>query len=203
MTRASAGPPPISAILLAAGESTRMGQQKALLPWRGTTLIQCQLGSLIEAGVSQVVVVLGYRAETLRPLVEAVPGAETVLNLRYRTGKSSSVRAGLRRIDPRAEGILVLAVDQPRSPEVVRRVLATHRELRSLITYPAYGGKGGHPVIFSSDLLPEMMRIRESRQGLREVVVRHRAQVSRIETDQAEVLLDLNKPEEYERAAEG
>ena len=62
---------PISAILLAAGESTRMRQQKALLPWQGTTLIQYQVSSLLEAGVSQVVAVLGHHAETLRPLVEA------------------------------------------------------------------------------------------------------------------------------------
>jgi len=195
--------PFISAILLAAGESTRMGRQKALLPWHSTTLIQYQIGALLEAGISQVVVVLGYRAEALRSLVEAVPGVNTVLNLRYRTGKSSSVRAGLRHIDPRAEGILVLAVDQPRSPEVVRRVVATHCELGSLITYPSYRGKGGHPVIFSKGLLPELMRIRESRQGLREVVERHRSQVARIEMGDAEVLLDLNKQEDYQRAIGG
>ena len=178
-----------------------MGRQKALLPWRGTTLIQYQVHSLLEAGISQVVTVLGYRAETLRPLVEAVPGIETVLNLRYRTGKSSSVRAGLRHVGPEAEYILVLAVDQPRSSKIIRRVVDAHRERGSLITYPAYRGKGGHPVVFSRALLPELMRIRESRHGLREVVERHRPEVSRIEVDDPEVLLDLNEPEDYQRVA--
>ena len=180
-----------------------MGRQKALLPWGGTTLIQHQVLALLEAGASQVVAVLGYRAETLRSLVEEVPGVRTVLNLRYRTGKSSSVRAGLRHVEPQAEGILVLAVDQPRSANVMRRIVAAHRELGSLITHPAYGGKGGHPIIFSRALLPELMRIRESRQGLREVVERHRAEVSPIEVDDPEVLLDLNVPEDYQRAVEG
>lgn len=179
-----------------------MGQQKALLAWRGTTLIQHQVHSLLEAGVSQVIVVLGYRAETLRPLVEEVPGIRTVLNLRYRTGKSSSVRAGLRHVEPQVEGILVLAVDQPRSAGVMRRIVAAHRELGSLITYPTHRGRGGHPVIFSRVLLPELMGIRESRQGLREVVERHRSEAARIEVDDPEVLLDLNVPEDYRRVAQ-
>ena len=195
----------IAAVLLAAGESTRMGRLKALLPWHGTTLIQYQVSALLEAGVSEVVVVLGYRAETLRPLVEAYPNVSVVLNLRYRTGKSSSVKAGLRHISQDTEGILVLAVDQPRSVTVVREVMAAHRQLGAPITYPAYKGKGGHPIVFSAQLLPEMQAIRESRAGLREVVGRHRSEVSKIEMDDPDVLLDLNRPEDYERAvaAEG
>lgn len=179
-----------------------MGRQKALLPWRGTSLIQYQIHALLDAGVSQVIVMLGYRAETLRPLVEGFPGAKVVLNLRYRTGRSSSVRAGLRQIDQRAQDIVVLGVDQPRSTETVRRVMEVHRRLGSVITYPAYQGRGGHPIIFSRALLPELMRIKESRQGLREVVERHRSEVVRLEVDDAEVVLDLNRPEEYQQAVE-
>lgn len=179
-----------------------MGRQKALLPWRGTTLIQYQIQALLDAGVADVVVVVGYRAETLRPLVEGFPGAKTALNLRYRTGRSSSIRAGLRTIDQRAQDILVLGVDQPRSAEAVRMVMEAHRRLGSVITYPAYRGKGGHPIIFSSALLPELMRINESRQGLREVVERHRAEVVRLQVEDAEVVLDLNRPEEYQQAVE-
>lgn len=200
--RENVSPPTrISAILLSAGESTRMGRQKALLPWRGTTLLQYQVRSLLAAGIEEIVVVLGYRAESLRPLLVGMPGVQPVLNLRCRTGKSSSVRAGLRHIAPQAEGILVLAVDQPRTPDLMRSVIAVYQRRRPLVAYPAYQGRGGHPVIFARELLPEMMRIRESRQGLREVVERHRPQASRIEMDDPQVLLDLNDPEEYERAA--
>ena len=143
---------------------------------------------------------MGHRAETLRPLVERFPRAKAVLNLRYRTGRSSSVRAGLRHVDPRAKDILVLAVDQPRSSEVVGKVIAAHRRSGSAITYPAYLGKGGHPIIFARALLPELVRIRESRHGLREVLERHRSEALRIEVDDADVLLDLNLPEDYLRA---
>ncbi|MBI4203138.1 MAG: nucleotidyltransferase family protein [Chloroflexi bacterium] len=192
--------PHISAVLLAAGESTRMGQQKALLPWKGRTLLEHQVATLLETGAAEVIVVLGYRAERLRPLLEAFPQAKAVLNLRYRTGKSSSVRAGLRAIDPSAQAVLFLSVDQPRSLAAVRAVMNAHAQGGAPITYPAYQGKGGHPIIFDIPLLPELLRVRESRQGLREVVERHRAQVRRVEVDDDEVLLDLNRPEDYQRA---
>ena len=194
--------PAVSAVLLAAGESTRMGRQKALLPWRGTSLLLYQVHALLDAGASQVILVIGYRAETLRSLADGIPGVATVLNLRYRTGKASSIRAGLRHVSPQANGILILSVDQPRSPSLVRGVIEAHRRQGVLITYPAYRGKGGHPVFFSSTLLPEMLRIRESRQGLREVVERHRAQVLRLNVDDQEALLDLNRPEDYQRAVD-
>ena len=197
---------PVAAILLAAGESTRMGRLKATLPWQGTTLLQYQVESLLSAGVSKVVVVLGHKAETLRTLVGLLPGVSIALNLRYRTGKSGSVRAGLRQIAPQAGHILVLAVDQPRSPGLIRHVMDAHLEHGGPVTYPIYQdggqGKGGHPVIFTQDLLPEMTKIRESSQGLREVVQRHNREVVRVPMDDPQVLVDLNVPEDYRRAFE-
>ena len=190
----------VSAVLLAAGESRRMGQQKALLPWRGSTLLQYQANSLLRGGASQVIAVLGYRAEALRPLIQDIPGVVTVLNLRYRTGKTSSIRAGLRSLSPQEQMVLVLSVDQPRSSALVRRVVEAHRQRGALITYPAYQGKGGHPVAFSASLLPELIRIRESRQGLREVVDRHRSETLRLEVADQEAVLDLNREEDYQRA---
>ena len=190
----------VSAVLLAAGESSRMGWQKALLPWRGSTLLQYQANSLLRGGASQVIAVLGYRAETLRPLVQDIPGVVTVLNLRYRTGKTSSIRAGLRSLSPQEQVVLVLSVDQPRSPTLVQKVIEAHRQHGALITYPSYQGKGGHPVAFSASLLPELLRIRESRQGLREVVDRHRSEILRLEVADQEAVLDLNREEDYQRA---
>ncbi len=190
----------ISAVLLAAGLSTRMGQQKALLPWQGRTLLESQIAALLDAGASEVVVVLGYHAERLRPLAEAFPKTKTALNLRYKTGRSSSVRAGMRRIDPASEAILVLSVDQPRRPNTMRMVITAHAEGRSLITYPSYQGKGGHPIVFAARLLPELLRVRESRQGLREVVERHHADVRKVEVDDPQVVVDMNLPEDYQKA---
>jgi molybdenum cofactor cytidylyltransferase len=191
----------ISAILTAAGESSRMGRPKALLPWHGVTLLEYQVRSLLDSGVSEVVVVLGYRAD------DAVPyaighGVRCVTNPDYRLGRSTSVRVGLGEIGPDAEGILLLAVDQPRSSEIVSAVVRAHRRTDALITSPRYRGRGGHPLIFSASLKGELEGISEEGQGVREVFQSHRDEVVELEIDDPLVRLDINTPEEYEEARE-
>jgi molybdenum cofactor cytidylyltransferase len=190
----------VAALLLAAGKSSRMGQLKALLPWKDTTLLQYQVDSLRLGGASQVIVVLGHRAEALRPLIVDISGVLPVLNLRYNTGRASSVRAGLRELNKDTEIIMVLSVDQPRSPDLIARVLKEHRKFQSLVTYPIYNGNGGHPTIFAASLLPELMKIRDSRLGLREVVGRYAGKAHCFEINDKDALLDLNRPEDYEMA---
>ena len=112
----------VAGILLAAGESTRMGQLKALLPWRGTTLLQSQLREMAAAGLSPLVVVLGHRAEELRALLPA--GVSVALNARYREGKSTSIVTGVGALPAGAEAAVIVAVDQPtpRPPDALRRL---------------------------------------------------------------------------------
>ena len=179
-----------------------MGHPKALLDWQGVPLVQYQVRSLIDSGVDQIIAVLGHRAESIRPLVESEPGAEVVLNLRYKTGKSSSVRAGLKMLSPEAGHVMIISVDQPRSPKLLSEVLETHLRQGSAITYPVYQGRGGHPVLFSRGLLPELMSISEAKRGLREVIERHGAEVNRVPVDDPEAILDMNTAEDYRRAVE-
>ena len=142
----------------------------------------------------------GRLSKILNNLVDGLPNVKTVRNPRYRTGKSSSVKTGLRHIDPKADGILILAVDQPRSVSTIRPIIDVYRKSGTPIVYPSHKGKGGHPIIFSTCLLPEMLRISESTMGLRGVVERHKSEVTKFEMNTAEILLDLNLPEDYERA---
>ena len=189
----------ISAILTAAGESIRMGRPKPLLPWHGVTLLEYQIRSLTNAGVAQVVVVLGHQAELFAPYAKG-PGVRSVLNPQYRLGKTTSIKAGLQGIAPDADGILLLAVDQPRTKEIISTLISAHLESDSLITSPRYQGHGGHPLIFSSSLKDELERISEQRQGLREVFQAHRGHISEVELDDPLVRLDINTPEDYEAA---
>ena len=179
-----------------------MGHPKALLDWQRVPLVQYQVRSLIDSGVDQIIAVLGHRAESIRPLVESESGAEVVVNLRYRTGKSSSVRAGLKMLNPEAGHVMIISVDQPRSPKLLSEVLETHLRQGSAITYPVYQGRGGHPVLFSRGLLPELMSISEAKRGLREVIEQHGAEVNRVPVDDPEAILDMNTAEDYRRAVE-
>ena len=186
-----------------------MGQLKALLPFRGSSLIEYQVNSLNKAGVARIMVVLGHEKSVLSPLLEGVPGVGWVDNPDYRQGKTTSVKAGMRALQDEAteaSGILVLNVDQPRTPECARSIMEQHLrhqdglDTPSLLTIPTCRGKGGHPIIFHPSLVPEVMEIEEGAQGLKALVRRHEDRTLRLETENPEVLLDLNTAEDYKAA---
>jgi len=189
----------VSAILTAAGESTRMGRPKPLLPWRGVPLVRYQADSLVAAGVAEVVVVLGHEHELVAP---QVGGARVrwVVNPDYGLGKTTSIRAGLRSIAAHATDILLLAVDQPRTPEIIAAVIHTHTTAGASITSPRYAGRGGHPLAFSARLKGELEAVSEVTQGVRQVLEAHSAEVQELSIDDPLVRLDINSPEAYEEA---
>ena len=201
-----------SAILLAAGESTRMGRPKALLRWGDTTLLEFQIAELRAAGIDDIVVVLGHAAEQVAPSVPA--GARAVVNESYREGRASSLRAGAGALPDGAGPIVVLGIDQPRPRRVHERLLAAHRGSGALITVPATDGKRGHPAVLDGSLLPKLRSATEEERGLRGVMAGHEAEVREApfillqhESMAAEpdllaliVLLDINAPEDYENA---
>ena len=196
-----------AALLLAAGESRRMGQLKALLPWQGTTLLSHQLAALDAAGIGRIMVVLGHRAaelqEVLRGERASRPNVAWVVNPDYLRGKTTSLKAGLRTLSPhQPQTILILNVDQPRRPETLDYLLRQHQAAAARITIPTYRGKGGHPVLLDAALIDELLGITEETQGLRAVMQRHQAYIQRVEMATPEVRWDLNTPEQY-RAALG
>jgi molybdenum cofactor cytidylyltransferase len=189
----------IAAILLAAGESRRMGVPKPLLVWAGETLIEYQVHQLRAAGVDQVIAVLGHRAEEVRPLAERA-GATVVIKARYAEGRASSLRAAAAAVPPGTAEIAVLNVDQPRPASVTSRLLAEHQVSGALITLPTCDGKRGHPAFLCGSLLPELLAATDADEGLRAVIHRHAADVREVAFDTPIVLLDINTSEDYERA---
>lgn len=192
--------PTTCAILLAAGESSRMGgKPKPLLPWFGETLVERQAEALLEAGVDDVFVVTGHRAYEVQAKVQG-PHVHRILNPHYKLGKSTSIKAGLASLPEDATSILLLAVDQPRPAWLIRQVLEAHRARHALITCPRYRGHGGHPLIFDGSLAVELDSISEETQGVRAVVKAHADQVNWVDVDTPLARLDLNTPEAYEEA---
>lgn len=189
----------IAALLLAGGESSRMGTPKPLLEWGGYTLLEYQLAQLKGPPVDRLVVVLGHRADEIRPYLQRA-GAQAVANDLYAEGRASSVRVGAAALGEDTEAVLVLSVDQPRPHAVIERLVGEHRRLGGLITVPTYEGRRGHPPLFAGSLLPELREAREETQGLREVIRRHESEMSEVAFDTPVVLLDINQPQEYERA---
>lgn len=189
----------IVAVLTAAGLSSRMGRPKPLLQWRGTTLVEHQVSILFEGGASEVIVVLGHNSEDVVPYVERT-GASYVVNHRYMEGRTSSIKAGLESVPEQTEDIILMGVDQPRTAQIIRRVIEVHTSATALLTSPRLKGRGGHPLMFSTRLLPELKLISEENQGLREVFERHRVEITEVHFDDPIVRLDLNTPEAYKSA---
>ena len=177
-----------------------MGTPKPLLPWLDDTLISYQIDSLREAGVSQTVVVLGHAAAEVAPRLKERRDVSVLVNSRYREGKTTSIKLGVRETDPRSTALLLLAVDQPRPPTVLRHILGKHLESQALITQPVYEGKAGHPLLFHPTLRGELLEITEERMGVREVVGRDPKRISKVAVDTPLVLLDLNTTTDYRRA---
>jgi molybdenum cofactor cytidylyltransferase len=190
----------IAGVLLAAGESTRMGQLKALLPWRGTTLVQSQAAALLEAGVSLLVVVLGHRADELRALLPA--GAQVALNERYLEGKSTSIVTGVAALPASVEAALIVAVDQPTEAAILRSLIKEYERSRPKILLPSVSFRRGHPTLFDRSLFPDLLAITEEREGLREVMSRSDPDVRYMTVETELVRANLNSPVEYEAAFE-
>jgi molybdenum cofactor cytidylyltransferase len=191
----------VAAVILAAGESSRLGAFKPLLPWpaeeSAETLVTYQVRQLREAGLGPVVVVTGNRAdEVAAAAVEA--GAVTALNAHYQSGKASSVRVGVTAA-PEGVPLLIVGVDQPRPAWLFRQVADVAPAGHDLVI-PTYRGRRGHPPLFAAHLRAELLAVREETFGLRDVVQRHAAAATYVEIASPLVLVNLNTPEDLAAA---
>src|SRR5690348_9440824 len=134
----------ITAIVLAAGESKRMGQPKMLMPWGESTVLQTVISTIQKAGITDILVVTGGA----RGEVEALIGksVQTVHNQEYRTGEMlSSIQTGLKAKPPQAAALICLG-DQPQiREESIRKVCEAFTQDNSLIVVPSYNMHRGHP----------------------------------------------------------
>ena len=188
-----------TAILLAAGESTRMGQLKALLPWQGQPLLRYQAESLLAAPIERLVVVLGHRRDELVPFLPSDKRLSIIDNPDYQSGKVSSIVAGVAAAPPE-DDLLLIGVDQPRPVGLLEYVIRAHTTARAPITVAAYQGRGGHPIVFGAALRPELLAISEATEGLRAILRRHTSEVQRVETGDPLALVNLNTSQDYEAA---
>ena len=191
----------ISVVLLAAGRSERMGEQKALIPFGLDTLLGYQLRQLASLdAVREIVVVTGFNPEPLRPIIAAEPKAREAHNPAFDTGKVSSIVCGLAAVDAEADAMVLLAVDQPRPAPVLRAVVDEHAASRALITVPVHDGHRGHPVIFARALFGELQAIDEATLGARAVLERHAGEINEVPCADPIVRVDVNTPADAERA---
>ncbi len=187
----------IAGLILAAGESSRMGQDKALLLYRGRTFLETAISTLRAAGIEPIVVVLGHHAEEIRRAVD-LSGVKAVINENYSLGQTSSLQAGLRVLaKSQIEALVLWLVDHPAvTAETVGKLLAEFRDSNAPVIVPTYQAKRGHPALISRALFDELMALGPS-EGANAVIRRHRSETRLVEAADQGILLDVDDPESY------
>jgi molybdenum cofactor cytidylyltransferase len=190
----------LAAAILAAGESKRMGQPKALIPFQGSSFVEHLIAATRHARVGLTRVVLGAGAEGIRAQLKIDP-AWVVVNGDWPKGQLSSIHAAIRSLPVGATGgILVCPVDHPLiSAHLVAALIAAFDAGGKMIVLPKYRGRRGHPVIFRVELYEELLAA-SAEVGARQVVWSHAAEVAEVETDEEGVILNLNDPETVRKA---
>lgn len=193
---------PVEAILLAAGESRRMGYPKPLLRLGSRTFIEVLAAAILQS-TARLIVVVGAHAGAVRHAVPVDPRIAVVENPDYLRGQLSSIKAALPHVSPEAGGALVHLADHPMvRAETFAAVIDGYRRLQKPITIARYRGRRGHPVLFARELFAELAAAPED-QGARVVVAADPARVAYIDVDDSGVLTDLDTPEDLERAGLG
>jgi len=188
----------VGAIVLAAGESTRMKTQKLLLPFAGATVIEHIVDQLVASTVGDTVVVLGKDAEGVGG---ALVGRDVgrVFNKDFPSGMLSSVRTGVREA-ARWQGIMIVLGDQPAlSTALVNQLVSVWEERGRGIVVPTFEGRRGHPMIFDAAYREEVLTQFDD-EGLRGLLHARVDDVFEFAVDISAILEDMDYPEDYERA---
>jgi molybdenum cofactor cytidylyltransferase len=189
----------ISAIILAAGQSRRMGTQKLLLPFGGRTVIAHIVGEVLRSPIDEVVVVVGPDSAAIADALAGLrvtivanpdPGGEMLL----------SVRCGLRAVPPDCDAVLVALGDQPTiTARLIGRMIEAYRAAGRGILVPVHGGRPGHPILLRARYCDEILTGYDD-VGLCGLRRAHADDVFEFRVPDASVLSDMDYPEDYRRA---
>ena len=194
-------------VILAAGESTRMGTDKALLPWPPIAAAQIPSGTFLSAAIQSltlqtelVIVVAGKNAPTLAPVVYGA-GASMVMNSEPERGQFSSLQVGLREVLNRGrDAAMVTLVDRPPADSRTIQKLyeafveALHRYQWAVI--PEFQGRHGHPFVVGREMIEVFLKAAPS-SNAREIRDRHAEKIVYVEVDDPMTIANINTPEEY------
>jgi len=186
----------ISAIILAAGESKRMGQPKMLLPWGDKTILTHVISIFQNAGLEDTLVVTGGAREKIEKLVASY-NVRTVFNKEFKGAEMlSSIRYGIQALPPQTQAVLIGLGDQPQVQDrSVRMVCETFIQTKSSIVIPSYQMRRGHPWLVERSLWEELLKSKTPRDFLN----RHPTEIQYISVKDPNILADIDTPEEYQK----
>ena len=192
----------ISAILLAAGESKRMGVNKLALPWGSKTVLERCVEVLVRSNIKEVVVVLSDRTKALGSRLRGRK-VKLVMNPNYERGMSTSIRRGVQAVDRKNDGILIALGDQPvlRTKTINALIQALVQEKGKIIV-PIFRGRRGHPVLFGPTFTKELLQLKGD-VGAKSLLQKHLKSVFEVRTKSKGVVTDMDTWEDYRKVSQG
>jgi molybdenum cofactor cytidylyltransferase len=187
-------PPRIAAIVLAAGKSERMGRPKALLPIRGRTFLENILDAIGQSSISDTVVITGHHRDEIE---RRIPLPAAVFNPDYEQGMITSFQTGIRALPSTVDGAVLFLVDHPLvHPATIESLITKFAPAHIIL--PVFEGRRGHPVLFASELLREVLDLTSS-QGANIVVRKDPTRVIEVPVNEAGILVDIDTPDDYDK----
>ena len=186
------------AVILAAGESRRMGQPKQLLPFGDKTMLECVIDAFRTPRVDEIRVVLGYKADKIAAKI-APSGCKIVMNDHYQQGMFTSIQAGLRALPKKAKLVMIAVCDQPRlKRKTVETLIEEFEKERHKILIPSCNGRQGHPPVLRAEYAKEILAMDESL-TLKHFYAAHADEITRLAVKDEGSLVDIDDRETYER----
>jgi CTP:molybdopterin cytidylyltransferase MocA len=174
-----------------------MGQTKQLLPLGNRTVIEHCIGTIIDAGIKEVVVVLGPESREISELIHNL--AVTIAKNEEESEMADSVRIGLKKVNAVSTGVLICLADHPLvRTDTMKALIAAHQEYPESIIIPSLKGKRGHPTLFPRDIIQEVFVL----STMRDVIRDHEEEISYLNVDDDGVLLDMDTTGDYELVLE-
>lgn len=187
----------VSAVVLAAGASRRMGTPKQLLRISGETILERTLNNVRASEVAEIVLVLGHAAESVEKEI-STEQIRVVRNQDYQQGMGTSLRTGLAAVSADASAAVIVLADQPFvRPETLNRLIACHQESKSQIIIPMYQGFRGNPVLLDLSVFEEVKDLNGD-VGCRAIFGDHTAGIRKLPVDDAGILLDIDSRSDFE-----
>ncbi len=188
----------ISAILLGAGLSQRMGALKQLLPYGDHSVVEQVVSVLLAGAVDEIVVVLGHRHDEISAVLEHWP-VRVTFNPRYKEGMFSSIQHGWSQVHLDSAAVLHVLVDQPQiQAGVVRKLVRAYEETYAGIHVPTFGTRRGHPILLDARYRSEILGM-DGGLTMRDFMRGHSSEVKELPVETDTILRDMDTPQEYER----
>jgi molybdenum cofactor cytidylyltransferase len=187
----------ISAIVLAAGESSRFGGCKQLVRMGGKTLLDHVLETLRASSIRDVLVILGARSDEIRRCVR-FDRERIVMNPDYALGMSTSIQAGLRAVGEAVNAAMFVLADQPFvSPQTIDALASEYERTKAMLIVPTYKGTRGNPVLADRSLFAEMMEIRGD-VGFRALFGKHADAIVKLAVNDVGIVTDIDTQDDIE-----